>query len=244
MDQDVALSILIGILPFGAVFGAIITKIMMKSFKRLSGIYIFTIVNIVAVGIININVFAALLVGRFLEGICIGFYGAIAPIYLREIAPKELRKLLGLFFSLGKVIGVLIVIILELILSAAEVTYKYRIILSLTAFFSVIQAILIFFFGSNTPTEFIERGQHEEARDVIKTLYKEKYVEEVMKEYIEESEAATEHHRSEDEDSHKKKKKLHKKAMELERRLDKKQGKSVLDGKEQKISHKKMKLAG
>jgi MFS family permease len=111
MDLDVALTILIGILPLAAVLGAIITKVMMKRFRRLSGIYIFTIVNCVAVGLINVNMFPTLLVGRFLEGICIGFYSAIAPIYLREIAPKELRKLLGLFFSLGKVVGILTVII-------------------------------------------------------------------------------------------------------------------------------------
>jgi len=31
---------------------------------------------------------------------------------LKEIAPKELRRMLGLFFSFGKIVGVLIVIIL------------------------------------------------------------------------------------------------------------------------------------
>lgn len=62
----------------------------------------------------------------------------------------------------------------------------------MTALFSILQAVLIFFFGSDTPTEYIEKGKHHKARDVIKKLYKEKYVEEVMQEYIEESEAATE----------------------------------------------------
>ncbi len=38
--------------------------------------------------------------------------------------------------------------------------YGFRIILSLTALFSVLQAVLIFFFGSDTPTEMIEKGKH------------------------------------------------------------------------------------
>lgn len=83
MNEDVALTILIGILPLAAVIGAVITKVMMKRFRRLSGIYVFTFVNCGAVGLININMFVTLIVGRFLEGICIGFYSAIAPIYLR-----------------------------------------------------------------------------------------------------------------------------------------------------------------
>jgi len=107
-----AQSILIGILPIGSVFGAIITKFLIKRFRRLTGIYIFTIVNILAVILINITTFTTLIIGRFIEGICIGYYSAIAPVYLKEIAPKELRRMLGLFFSFGKIVGVLISIAL------------------------------------------------------------------------------------------------------------------------------------
>jgi len=75
------------------------------------------------------------------------------------MAPKELRRLLGLFFSLGKIIGVIYVILLELFLRLANVAIAYRIILSFTAIFSLIQAVLMFFFGSNTPTEMMEHGK-------------------------------------------------------------------------------------
>jgi MFS family permease len=88
MSPSSAQSILIGILPLGSVFGAILTKPLIKKYKRLTGIYIFTIFNMIAVVLINITIFGTLLAGRFLEGICVGYYSAIAPIYLREIAPK------------------------------------------------------------------------------------------------------------------------------------------------------------
>ena len=88
MDKFIAQSILIGILPFASIIGAIILRVMIKRFKRLSGIYVFTFVNIGAIVLVNITTFYTLLIGRFIEGICIGFYSAIAPVYLREIAPK------------------------------------------------------------------------------------------------------------------------------------------------------------
>ncbi len=66
LDKFVAQSILIGILPLASLLGAIITKIFMKKFRRLSGIYVFTIVNCIAVGLINITNFGTLLAGRFL----------------------------------------------------------------------------------------------------------------------------------------------------------------------------------
>ena len=60
--------------------------------------------------------------------------------------------MLGLFFSFGKVVGVLISIFIELGLRSSDIDYKWRVILSMTAPLSILQAVLIFFFGSDTPT--------------------------------------------------------------------------------------------
>ncbi|CAM6004647.1 unnamed protein product [Sphagnum balticum] len=167
VSSSLASSILIGVLPLAAIFGAIITRLLIRSYRRLGGIYFFTLLNIGAIVLVNVTTFATLIVGRLIEGVCIGYYTAIAPVYLKEVAPKELRRLLGLFFSFGKIIGVLISIVLELSLEAAEVSISWRIILSMTAVFSSLQAILIFFFGTDTPMEMIEKGKLEEARDII-----------------------------------------------------------------------------
>lgn len=66
LDKFVAQSILIGILPFAAILGAIITRVLIRRFRRLSGIYVFTIVNVAAIGLVNINLFYTLLIGRFI----------------------------------------------------------------------------------------------------------------------------------------------------------------------------------
>jgi len=46
------------------------------------------VVNFAAILLVNITNFPVLVAGRFIEGICIGHYSAIAPIYCKEIAPK------------------------------------------------------------------------------------------------------------------------------------------------------------
>jgi MFS transporter, SP family, galactose:H+ symporter len=150
-----ATSLLIGIMPAGAVLGVLASIQSIHRFRRVTGIYIATLVNVVAIIMVNMNNFPLLVAGRFIEGVCIGVYAYIAPIYLREIAPKEMRRMLGLFFSLGKIIGVLFVIVLELILRKTGVGVSYRIILSLTAVFALIQSTLLLCFGFNTPTEMI-----------------------------------------------------------------------------------------
>ena len=58
-------------------------RLMIKGFRRVTGIYVFTVVNCGAIVLVNVNTFYTLLIGRFIEGICIGYYSAIAPVYLR-----------------------------------------------------------------------------------------------------------------------------------------------------------------
>lgn len=66
----------------------------------------------------------------------------------------------------------LVVIIIELLLDIEPTPIDYRIILSMTAVLSILRAVLIFFFGSDTPTEMIEKGNEEEAIRIIEQLYK------------------------------------------------------------------------
>lgn len=170
--KSAAQSILIGILPIGCIFGTIITKWLIARYMRLTGIYLFGVINVGAMVLVNINNFGIFVAGRFVEGICLGYYTTIAPIYLKEIAPKELRKMLGLFFSLGKILGVLVVIMVELLLDINPSPIDYRIILSMTGVLSILQAALIFFFGSDTPAEMLEKKNSEQAMKIIENLYK------------------------------------------------------------------------
>ncbi len=66
IDKFSAQSILIGVLPFGAIFGVLITKALISRYRRLAGIYIFTLVNVAAIVLVNITTFPTFIAGRFI----------------------------------------------------------------------------------------------------------------------------------------------------------------------------------
>ncbi len=67
--------------------------------------------------------------------------------------------MLGLFFSFGKIIGILIAVAMELLFPVVADPAFYRIILSMTAGYSVLQLILVVIFCPSTPTELVERDE-------------------------------------------------------------------------------------
>jgi hypothetical protein len=66
MDKSAAQSILIGILPIGAILGVFITKFMLIRTHRLTGIYVFAFVNFGAIVLVNVTTFETLIAGRFI----------------------------------------------------------------------------------------------------------------------------------------------------------------------------------
>jgi hypothetical protein len=64
IDKFIAQSILIGILPLCSIIGAVICTYLIKRFRRLAGIYVFMLVNVGAIVLVNITTFYTLLIGR------------------------------------------------------------------------------------------------------------------------------------------------------------------------------------
>lgn len=160
MNANLLQGLLIAIMPFGALFGSLVAKTYLDLITRLTGIHATLPVLCLSILIVQIGNPIALFVGRFMEGFCIGYYVSIAPIYLKEITPKELRSVTGTFFALGKIVGVLLVITLELLIGEQG----WRIILSVTALLALVQSILLAFIGIDTPYEWIARKDYDKAR--------------------------------------------------------------------------------
>jgi hypothetical protein len=51
-DLFMAQGILIGIMPFGAMFGSLFTKLLIKNYRRVTGIYVFGVLTIISIVII------------------------------------------------------------------------------------------------------------------------------------------------------------------------------------------------
>jgi hypothetical protein len=74
-----------------------------------------------------------------------------------------LRFITGTFFGLGKIAGVLTVIILELLLGEGA----WRLLLSVTLILALVQSAVLAVIGIDTPYEWISRGDIEKARQSI-----------------------------------------------------------------------------
>ena len=106
----------ISLLSFGAMIGALsagqLGEILgrRKTISIMSAIFVFgTVVCCASAGSLNL-----LLFGRVLIGGPIGALSAVLPMYASEIAPKEIRGLLGTLFQLAIVVGILLATVIAI----------------------------------------------------------------------------------------------------------------------------------
>lgn len=78
-----------------------------------------------------------------------------------------MRATTGTFFGLGKIIGVLTVIILELLLGEGA----WRFLLSVTVILALTQSAILAVIGVDTPHEWIARGDTERAVESLQHIY-------------------------------------------------------------------------
>ena len=105
-------------------------------------------INILAIiieGIIQITNVYVLLACRLIQGFIIGNNMALVPIYINELAPKQIVGSFGVFAQLMVVVGVVTSYGIGLILNAADVGPHafYHIMVSLNAITIVVQSILL-----------------------------------------------------------------------------------------------------
>ena len=71
-----------------------------------------------------VNLYELLWAGRFVQGLYSGLFSGIAPLYLSECSPKNLRGVAGTMQQLFVVIGILVSSILGLNLSKFDENYQ------------------------------------------------------------------------------------------------------------------------
>lgn len=103
--------------------------------------------------IMQINFPETILIGRFVYGWCIACYCSWSPLVIREIAPVNLRPLMGSVFSIGRVGAIMLGYLLGLIFYLAGVPEYYRIMFCLPGIMALIQLILMIPFVPDSPTE-------------------------------------------------------------------------------------------
>lgn len=74
--------VLNGLIPIGAGLGALSSFIIMKKMSRRNLFILTNILAAIGFGIIQIRYLPSLIIGRFIQGFCVGIYSAVTPVYI------------------------------------------------------------------------------------------------------------------------------------------------------------------
>jgi len=81
IPSDVAKGVITGCMPIGAGVGALAGTKLIHVFSRRKFILLINLVAIIAGCLLYINNFILLLILRIVQGICVGLYTSIVPLY-------------------------------------------------------------------------------------------------------------------------------------------------------------------
>ena len=102
------------------------------------------------------------MVCRFFQGVFVGCYMAITPIYIHEIVPKQIRGSYGVFTQLFVAIGTVVSYALGLLLTkvSTDAFVHYRVIMLASCIVTIVQsAMLVTGFVPESPCSLILRGK-------------------------------------------------------------------------------------
>jgi len=158
----------VGAVPIGAVFGAWFASRGGDKYGRRSLILASAVIFIVGAIVSGVSQHVELLIAsRVVIGFGIGVASAIAPVYISEVAPSDMRGRLVTFFQLAVTVGILVAYLVGLAFS--EVNEGWRWMLGLGA---VPAAVL--FVGvlrlPNSPRWLMMKDRHDEAADALRQV--------------------------------------------------------------------------
>lgn len=82
MSPDIAKGILTACILVGAVIGGIISKKLIGIFSRRNFVLFINLIAVIAGCILYVNNFIVLICMRIIQGVCVGMYTAVIPLYI------------------------------------------------------------------------------------------------------------------------------------------------------------------
>ncbi|KAI8889435.1 general substrate transporter [Backusella circina FSU 941] len=152
---------IVGGTTFGAIFGGFFAGFPLV----LCAASIFTIGSIMLAGAKSYSV---LLSGRLVVGLGVGIASMVVPVYVSEMAPKDIRGRLTTLNTLTITAGQVIAYIVNIIYS--ETVNGWRYMFGIGAIPAIIQLVVMPFMPES-PRRLVAQGQLTEARTVLKKIY-------------------------------------------------------------------------
>ncbi len=122
---------------------------------------------VIVSGIIQINNIYLLLVFRVIQGIIVGNYMAVTPLFINEITPIDLKGSKGVFSQIMIVVGIVIAYFFKVVLtvSHAHPEFYWRFVFAFSGIPPLIQFfMLVFNFIPESPMSLVEEGRMKEAK--------------------------------------------------------------------------------
>uniref|UniRef100_A0AAX7VC55 Solute carrier family 2, facilitated glucose transporter member 5 n=1 Tax=Astatotilapia calliptera TaxID=8154 RepID=A0AAX7VC55_ASTCA len=166
-------SLSVSMFPLGGFFGSLMVAPLVNKFGRKGTLLfnnIFSIVPAIMMGVSEIaKSYEIIIVARFIVGICAGLSSNVVPMYLGEIAPKNLRGALGIVPQLFITVGILCAQVLGIRNILGNST-GWTLMLGLTGIPAAIQLLLLPFFPESPRYMLIQNGDEKKATKALQRL--------------------------------------------------------------------------
>ncbi|XP_041859351.1 solute carrier family 2, facilitated glucose transporter member 1a [Melanotaenia boesemani] len=159
--------------PLGGFFGSLMVAPLVNKLGRKGTLLfnnVFSIVPAIMMGVSEIaKSYEIIIVARFIVGMCAGLSSNVVPMYLGELAPKNLRGALGIVPQLFITVGILTAQVLGIRNILGNST-GWTLMLGLTGIPAVIELLLLPFFPESPRYMLIQKGDEEKAKKALKRL--------------------------------------------------------------------------
>lgn len=166
-------SLSVSMYPLGGFFGSLMVAPLVNKLGRKGTLLfnnIFSILPAVMMGCSEIaRSYEIVIVARFIVGICAGLSSNVVPMYLGELAPKNLRGALGIVPQLFITIGILAAQVLGIRNILGNST-GWPLMLGLTGIPALIELVLLPFFPESPRYMLIQRGDERTAKRALQRL--------------------------------------------------------------------------
>ncbi|CAK7317308.1 Solute carrier family 2, facilitated glucose transporter member 5 [Vulpes lagopus] len=166
-------SVSVSMFPFGGFIGSLMVGPLVNKLGRKGTLLfnnVFSIVPAILMGCSEVaRSFEMIILSRLLVGICAGLSSNVVPMYLGELAPKNLRGALGVVPQVFITVGILVAQIFGLrnLLANKE---GWPILLGLTGIPAALQLLFLPFFPESPRYLLIQKKDEEAARNALKRL--------------------------------------------------------------------------
>ncbi|KAI2805492.1 Solute carrier 2 (Facilitated glucose transporter) member 8 [Blomia tropicalis] len=160
-------SFFVSLMALGAVLGCICAGFLNESVGR-KGTLIFTSLPFISGWVLmacagNLDSVAALMIGRFLTGLCCGLVSLTAPVYISETCDPDKRGFFGSGFQLSVTFGIVITYVIGKYLNWADLA----LLLTLFPFLFLITILWM----PESPAWLLKKGRISEATEANLFLY-------------------------------------------------------------------------